>query len=115
MAPTAKIRAKARVLFLLLFGLFLLQPSIAFSQDDKEKDGRTRKEQMEKQEKKKEEAKKAREKAKEKHMEMQSKRTKKDLKKLNRRSNRWNRGRRKFFLVRWYERIRYELRKNGGP
>lgn len=115
MPDTAKIRPNGKVLLLFLGIVFFIPGAGLAQDDDKGKEGRGRKEQLEKQEDKKKKAKKAREKGKEKHMEMQSKRTKKEMKTLNRRSSRWNRGRRKFFLVRWYERIRYELRKNGGP
>ncbi len=110
-----KIRAKTFLVALALSLGAMISTSPAFSQNDKGKEGRGREEQLEKQKEKKEEAKKAQEEAKEKHMEMQSDRTKRDLKKLNRRSDRWNRGRREFFLVRWYKKIRYKIRASGGP
>ena len=110
-----KIRGKS-IIFAFTLTCGLLFPfEEAFSQDDQGKDGRGRKEQLKKQEKKEKEAEKAKEEAKEKHMEMQSDRTQRELKQLDRRSNRWNRGRRKFFLVRWYERIRHKFRTMGSP
>lgn len=115
MNNSTKIRAQRLFVPFLLTCVFLFSFDHALAQEDKGNEGRGRKEQLEKQEEKKEASKEAQEEAKEKHREMQSKRTKKDMRRLKRRSNRWNKGKREFFLVRWYKRIRYELRKDGGP
>lgn len=100
---------------LLLTGFLLFSFLSAYPQDDKGKEGRSREEQLEKQEEKEKEAKKAQEEGKERHKEMQSKRTKKELRRLDRKSNDWNKGRREFFLVRWYKQIRYKIRAGGSP
>ena len=115
MERSSKIRAAWKVFTFFLTFAFVLTFELALSQSDKGKEGRGREEQLEKQEEKEEKKKEKIEEAKEKHKEMQSKRTKREMRQLNRKSGRWNKGRREFFLVRWYKRIRYEFRKNGGP
>lgn len=98
-------------MFRVLLFLFFFSFPVLEVLPQKEKEGRGREEQLEKQAEKDEERKKAIEEGKERHREIQSKRTKKDLKRLNKKSGRWNKGKREFFLVRWYKRVRYELRK----
>lgn len=95
---------------ILLFLCFFSFPMLEVL-PQKEEEGRGREEQLEKQAEKDEEREEAIEEGKERHKEIQSKRTKKDLKRLNRKSGRWNESKREFFLVRWYKRVRYELRK----
>lgn len=98
------------VLFFCFLGLWIVYPSCNGQKSSQSVEKR-KKELAEKEEERKEKAEEMKEKRKEQHMEIQTKETRKRMKKNRKKANRYNKGKRKFFLIRWFEQLKYELQK----
>lgn len=79
----------------------------------KQSSGKAVKETEERQEEKRERQAEKYEEARERHMEIQTKETKKRMKKMQKKSERYNYNEKKFFLVRWWEKIFNKRRRKA--